>query len=304
MKVAVLVNPRSAGGTTERRLAALRQVATDVFGPDHVVIPTERAGHATELAASLDCERVIAVGGDGTAHEVANGLMERAVHERPVFGLVRAGTGCDLVRTLGMPTDLRAAFQVCRDGEVRAVDCLRVAVGSEARHSINVAGFGLSGAVVEAVNHGSKALGGRLSFALATATATWSWSAPEVRITWRGPDGPGSWTGPLASCFVANGRYCGGGMLVGPAGSMHDGLADLTIIPEQPPLTALRYARRLYDGRLPQVPGVVHTRVTEVDGSTSSPAAVLLDLDGEQPGRLPATFTVVPGAIPMAGLWR
>lgn len=304
MTTVFIVNPRSAGGATAQRVAALHARAERFFGPDHQIVLTERPGHASDLAEQVQCERLIAVGGDGTAHEVVNGLARRPEAERPIVGVLKAGTGCDLVKSLGMPVDADAAFEVLKNGEIRNVDWIRTEFGTSSEVSINVAGFGLSGAVVRAVNEGSKALGGKLSFALATACETLAWNPPVVRVSWTGPDGEGAWSGPLASTFIANASFCGGGMHVGPGGRMDDGVAELSIVPYLSPLRSLRYAKRLYDGSIASVPGVVHVPVYSVRAEAEPGVEVLIDLDGEQPGVLPVTLTVESGQLRMVGRWR
>ncbi|MCB9693142.1 MAG: diacylglycerol kinase family lipid kinase [Alphaproteobacteria bacterium] len=298
MRVTLIVNPRSAGGGTASRLDVLERAAREVFGDSVILAPTERPGHASDLAAAADTDLLVSVGGDGTANEVVNGLARLERDARPVLGVLAAGTGCDLVKTLGMPRDVRAALELMATAEPIQADWVRVGLaGGIVRRSINVAGLGLSGAVVDAVNRGSKALGGKVSFALATARATMAWRAPVVRVAWEGPEGRGSWEGPIATVFVANGRYCGGGMLVGPGGRIDDGIVEMTIVPQMPQLRFLRNARRLYDGTIAEVPGVVHTRVRAVRAEVPDGSRVLVDVDGEQPGDLPAELEVEPSAV-------
>ena len=72
-----------------------------------------------------------------------------------------------------------------------------------------VAGFGANGDVVDRANQMSKRWGGRLTFLSATVQSALNYQAPEARLTWEGPDGPGEWEGQMLSCTVANGAYCG-----------------------------------------------------------------------------------------------
>lgn len=304
MTVTFIVNPRSAGGGTSRRLDRLRTAIGRTFD-DATVLVTEHAQHATTLAASVDTNMVVAVGGDGTANEVVNGLAARPASDRPAFAVLPAGTGCDLVRSVGTPRDLPAALRFIRDTPPRPADWIVMEHAGGRHVVVNVAGFGLSGAVVKAVNEGSKFLGGTLSFGLATARATAAWRAPHVTIDWVDTDGGAhTWTGALASCFLGNGSYCGGGMLIGPGGRLDDGVAELTIIPHMSNLAFLKHARRLYDGRIVEVPGVVHAKAVHVEARAHGEADVLLDADGEQPGGLPVVMDVEPGAVRMVCRWR
>ena len=102
--------------------------------------------------------------------------------------------------------------------------------------------------VVRTANAMEKKWGGKWTFFKASLQTTLSYNCPEVVINWKGPNGQGEFTGPLMSCFIANGRYCGGGMQVGKGGSMQDGLLDMIRLPQSTVGTQLLQARRLYDG--------------------------------------------------------
>jgi len=301
MKVVFIVNPRSAGGATGKAFEQVEGCAREVFGEIDVQ-HTERPRHAIELAAQLgaSCDLLVSVGGDGTANEVVNGLAELEGRDRPVLGVLPAGTGCDLVKSLGMPPDLEEAVRFLAVGERIEADWMRLEMESEghkvSRVCINVAGFGMNGDVVRRVNQSSKRLGGRVSFALATVRSAMRWRAPEVSIEWEGPDGPGRWSGPLASAFVANGGYCGGGMWVGRGGSLTDGAAELTILPDLPLRRAPSVLARLYRGTLGEIEGVITARVSEIRAS-SVRRAIPVDVDGEQPGDLPLSLCVEHHAL-------
>ncbi len=303
-RVALIVNPRSGGGRTAAALPAIVAAARDVFS-DVVVCVTSRPREAGELAAQavLDgAELVVAVGGDGTAHEVVDGLIRRLPPDVPsVFSVVPAGTGCDLARTLGIPKDPVAAMQLIARSSPRRVDALwaRFDVGGRVAEeaAINIAGFGINGEVVRRANASSKRLGGRLTFLLATLQALASWRGVEVTVTWDGPAGPGQWRGVLSAGFLCNAQWCGGGILAGPKATMEDGVADLVVIPDQPVWTSLIHTRRLYDGTLHDMPGVLSARVFWVEVVADRGDAVRVDLDGEQPGSLPLRIDVLPGRL-------
>jgi diacylglycerol kinase (ATP) len=310
-KVCFVVNPRSAGGGTSRRVDALVASASRYF-VQHEVRLTESPGHATSLAAAAvddGFDVVAAVGGDGTANEVVNGLFVDGRPRRPgvVFTVVPAGTGSDLVKTLGMPADLDAAVRIAAFGPDRAGDAVLASfTGPDGaplhRVGVNVLGLGLSGDVVARANRSSKRFGGTLTFLGATLAGLAAWRPPVVSASWVDADGSrDSWEGPLFTIFLANGQYAGGGMWVGKGGSISDGAIDLTIVPA---LSLPRLATglpRLYTGDVEAVPGVVRRRITSIEASCAS--EVLLDVDGEQPGRLPGRFEILQGALRIRGVW-
>ncbi|MEZ4322790.1 MAG: diacylglycerol kinase family protein [Myxococcota bacterium] len=308
MTVVFVVNPRSAGGATGRAMERIGALARDVFGSEVRIRETERPMHATDIAAEegRTADLIVSVGGDGTANEVVNGLARLDAAERPALGVLPAGTGCDLVRSVGMPSDLDAAVRLLRDGERRPTDWMEVEASSGGetvrRVCINVTGFGMAGEVVKRANESSKRFGGRVTFAVATARTALAWKSPLTSIDWDGPDGSGSWSGPLSSVFVANGHYCGGGMWVGKGGRMDDGVAEMTLLPEMPLSRSISGAPRLYTGTIGAVKGVVTARVTRVS-ATCGERPVLVDVDGEQPGSLPVQVRVERHALRLVGRW-
>jgi diacylglycerol kinase family enzyme len=252
---------------------------------------------------------VVAVGGDGTANEVVNGLFDGDRPTRPdvVFGLVPAGTGGDLARTLRVPRDPRAAFRqilalppvAC---DVLSVTCTRADGGPVHRIGVNVTGFGLNGEVVARANRSAKRFGGRLTFLSATVAAFARYRPPRVTVRFTAGDGAhGEWSGPLSSAFVANAQYCGGGMWVGRGGSLRDGLAELTLVPEMSMHRAILQGPRLFSGTLGSVKEVSRNTVSTVDAIAEEATPVLVDVDGEQPGLLPASIRVLRKVLLIAG---
>lgn len=311
-RVCFIVNPAAAGGSTGARIPELERAASQWFS-DWAVWRTERGGHATDLAAKA-CDDgfdvVVAVGGDGTAHEVVNGLFVDQRLRRPevVFSVIPAGTGSDLIRSLGIPGKLRLAVGVIAHGDTRATDLIHARLdGDGTPHEelcINVAGFAMSGEVVTRANQSSKRLGGTVTFVSATARSLVAFDAPELSIRWLTPEGTeASWEGEAFNVFVANGHYCGGGMWVGKGGSMQDGALDLTIIPSMSLARTALHSPRLFTGTIDQVKGVVRARAVKVWAEAKGWADVRVDLDGEQPGRLPIELTVINEKLQVRGRW-
>jgi YegS/Rv2252/BmrU family lipid kinase len=302
MKPFLVVNPVSGGGRTGRqfdRIARAVRAAVGEFDSAFTRAPGDGvrlAGEAVRAGASL----LVAVGGDGTASEVIDGLTAAgAGGPGPTFAFIPRGTGGDLRRTLGMPEDLEAAARALSGGREVVCDLGRVEHvdhdgARRARHFANVAGFGIAGVVSGRVNRGLKLGSGRLSFMLASASALLHWSDQPVR--WRVDGGP--WTEEsITSLSVCNGRFFGGGMQVAPAARPDDGLFDV-VIWKGLGLTdfALR-RRKLYDGTHVDLPNTRVVRARTVVAEPVDDARVLLDVDGEQPGTLPARFTLLAGAL-------
>jgi diacylglycerol kinase (ATP) len=297
----VVVNPRAGGGKASRRLDEIRRAAVEVLQAE--VRLTEGPGHATALARELvdqGFDGVVAVGGDGTANEVVNGLFDgaRLRREGVVFGLVHAGTGGDLVKTLEVPDDPVEALRGFTARPPRPIDVLHLRfTGHDGtpveRIGVNVTGFGLNGEVVHRANRSSKRLGSA-TFAAAAAAAVRTYHPPQVRLTAQtAQDQRWDWSGPLTAAFVGNGAYCGGGMWVGRGGAIDDGLADLTVIPALPLSRMILGAPRLFTGSIERVKGVSRIGIRHLSAFADSETPTLIDVDGEQPGFLPIEISVL-----------
>lgn len=298
MPACFIVNPKAANGRAGRVWSACGHILKEVLKQPFEVRFTERAGHAVELAreaALQGLDPIVAAGGDGTVNEVVNGLGEALAHTR--LGILSLGTGKDLVKTLGIPPDIRLAAQVIAEGVVRRIDLGRATfMDHQGRQSqrlfVNVGDVGFSGAVVARVNRSSKALGGFLSYlgGLLTTLATYSNKLVHLTI-----DELIDEIAVVNAVVVANGQYFGGGMWVAPQARPDDGLLEVAVIGDVGRLEVVGNVPRLYRGTLAEHPKVRYFRGRRV--TVTSGDEVLLDLDGEQPGRAPVTFEVLPGAL-------
>mgnify|MGYP000306632585 CR=1 FL=1 len=297
----VIVNPHSANGSTGRRWSGIRSALREAVGEFSERF-TERPGHATLLAREgleSGFERIVAVGGDGTNNEVVNGFFERgrAIRPEAELGFIPRGTGGDLRRTLGIGKSLEECLPVLRAGRSRPVDVgLATFFDTEgretSRHFINITSFGIGGLVDALVNRSSKALGGRLSFMLATVRALFAYRNRSVRLR---VDNEFDERIVINNVAVANGQFFGGGMWVAPKARPDDGLFDVVILGDLSRGEVLRGSRRIYRGTHLDLPKVRLLRGRRV--VAESDEEVLIDMDGEQPGRLPITCELLPGAL-------
>jgi diacylglycerol kinase (ATP) len=244
---------------------------------------------------------IVAVGGDGTASEVIDGLAQSGADSDPELevGFIPRGTGGDLRRSLGLSDDVGAAAKALACPVTSTIDLGRAELAGRdgrplVRFFANVATCGVSAVVAANVNSGRRIGPGKLTFFLASARAILGWSDRLVR--WR-VDG-GAWREDrITALSCCNGRFFGGGMKVAPDARLDDGLFDVVLWKGYGPVDLALQRPKLYDGRHVHLPGteVLRARELELDPLTGPPMA--LDLDGEQPGLLPAKLTVVPGAL-------
>ena len=291
-----LVNPASANGSTGRRWPELARRAA-AAGLEGNALLSERRGHLGELArgAAADGARLlVVVGGDGSVNEVVNGLA--GLEARPDVAIVPRGTGWDFVRTFGIPRNVEQAAAVALRGDVRTIDLGRATFrtwnGSEASSLFaNVASVGMSGAIAQRANETTKVLGGKVSYLWATFAVFSRWTATELEL--RVDDERRS--GKMFDVVVANGRYFGGGMQICPEARPDDGLLDVLTIGDLTKRDLMTTMPKTYRGsHLP------HPKAESLRGSVvtvSSPSALPVELDGEQPGTTPVRFEVLPGAL-------
>jgi len=300
-----IVNPHAARGTVGKKWPRIRELAEKRLGRFKSFLTTA-PGEATQfarLAISEGARCVVCVGGDGTLNEVINGLMnkEGPADPRIHLGFIPNGTGCDFRRTLGIPTDPEEALKIIKGGRTRSIDLGRLHYTDHdgkvtTRYFHNLTSFGLGGEVDERVNRSGKKLGGFLSFIIATLVSLVLYEKKTIRLR---VDDHFDEEVSVLNVAVANGQYHGGGMWVAPEADLFDGLFHVTVIGDLSLPEVFYYLPKLYNGKILKVKGVrslTGKRVEAVSGKR-----VLLDLDGEQPGCLPAKIEIVPSALHMHG---
>jgi YegS/Rv2252/BmrU family lipid kinase len=301
MKTFFVVNPRSANGTTGKRWAELAATIARTlsdFGVEFTRGPMD-AAEITRNALRAGYECIVAVGGDGTINEVTNGFFEgdRVLNPQAALGVLPRGTGGDFRKTFAWDTDFESAVRRLRTPDTRPFDVGRLEYrahdgATAVRYFANICSFGVSGQVDEAVNTSSKALGGTVSFfwgSLKTLTG-WRDQAVQVRLDGGAPEAL-----QVTTLAVANGKYFGGGMKVAPEADVSDGLFDVTIWSGYGLTDFVLKSQGIYSGAHVHWKGTRTLRCKEL--VAESDERVLIDCDGEQPGRLPCRMTILPSVI-------
>jgi YegS/Rv2252/BmrU family lipid kinase len=245
---------------------------------------------------------IVAMGGDGTISEVVDGFFEEkgAINEEAVLGVLPFGTGGDLKKTLGLAGTVAKAARSLRGRRTRRIDVGRMSCVDRQGHDrqlhfVNIASFGIGGLVDAYVNENPKLLGGPLSFAVATLRASATYQNQPLRVVL---DGERTFEMRALNVAVANGRYFGGGMKVAPWARMEDGLFDVVAMGDFGFWDIVSRGWRIYTGTHLSNPKVRFDRAAHVKAEPlESSGEVLLDVDGETPGRLPAEFLVLPRSL-------
>ena len=296
----VIVNPTSGAGATSRRWDSIAKLLRSSLGNFESVL-TRAPGEATTLsrAALRDgFEMVVSVGGDGTLNEVVGGFFDGSTPVAPeaVLGVIALGTGCDFARTIDL-MDLDSACARLAGRNTRSIDLgwARFTGHDGApttRIFINVVSFGVGGLVARLVSPRLKAVSGQLAFTLATLRALAVYRDKTVTLEF---DATPPRSLAITNCAFGNGRYFGAGMQVAPAAELDDGELDVTIWSGFGLMDFIRKRHALYDGSHVRMPGAQVLRTRRAIATSES--TVLLELDGESAGKLPAQLQVLPNAI-------
>jgi YegS/Rv2252/BmrU family lipid kinase len=304
MKLQLIVNPRAGSGRAARRIPQIER-ALAAHGIDYKIALTERPHHATELArqahsGGFDC--IAVVGGDGTVNEIAQSYLDSSgkLQPGPDLALLPAGTGGDFRKTFGLADEVHAAVTRLHAASPRRIDLGRVELTTRSGAKqvlafINIMSFGMGGLVDELVNDGPKWLGGKAAFLLASFKATLSYRNPPISLA---IDGKQYLQTPILNVAICNGRFFGGGMQVAPEADPSDGLFDIVAICDLTRAQGVALARHIYQGSHLGRRGIQLKRGQVVEAHPLRKRDdVLIDLDGETPGKLPLRAEIIPGAL-------
>lgn len=283
--VTFIVNPAAGNGYAlkiEKQLQkeiAKRQLQCQFL---HTTAP----GHATQLAKdAVACsDSVIAVGGDGTAFEVACGLMNTGVP----LGIIPAGTGNDFIKTVGIPKKPLEALAYILNRKPRPVDV----GGLNDRLFLNVCGTGFDVTVLDYTLAAKKYCRGILPYLIGLVRGIAHYEPVHVKFTADGHEEERD----VLICSVANGRFFGGGIPICPEATADDGLLDLVVVENKPRWMIPFYLPSLLMGRVLKFPFTVHRRCKSIEIHSKG---MRLNADGEIFLIDHAKFSILQGALNM-----
>lgn len=259
---------------------------------------TEGPGHATLLAREAlqnGIRLLVAVGGDGTIHEVVNGMIEddKAVNPEALLGVVAAGTGCDFIKTFGIP-DTPSHAVVHLDGpESFPIDIGKITFSQEGqqvvRYFANIAEVGIGAEVVARAKRLPRWLGPTVYLAAFWLTLR-KHRAAEVTVDLVDR----TYEGVMNNMVAANGQFFGGGMKIAPKAAPTDGLLDF-LIEHARKREAIALMPKIYKGE--HLPHKDILLVKRARASIVSERPLLIEADGEVLGHTPATFEVLKDAL-------
>jgi diacylglycerol kinase (ATP) len=305
-KTQVIINPESNQGRTRRRWSVIKEAIRGHF-LEFKYDFTEKPLQAIEIsreAIRSGHDLIIGVGGDGTMNEIANGFFDdrKIINPESTLGIVPSGTGCDLTRSLGIPGALKDALRVIAQAPSSAIDVGRVTFLDNAgqkseRIFLNVSDFGVGGEVVRRVNEG-RLQRKATSYVRCLVSAMAHYRSRRIRIRVDGQMIP---EGQYLVGAIANGRIFGKGMKIAPEAKLDDGLFDLVLVKSMKFFEFCRHGWRIFLGTHLSHPKVSLIRGRQIEALSEEGGGVLLELDGEQLGTLPAKFEMVPRILLVKG---
>lgn len=290
--IGVIFNPTAQGDRAIRFREHLAELGRDVR-----LVPTRAAGDARTLAAELvasGCDTLVAAGGDGTVNEVLNGLCDvpRGL-ERTRLAVIPLGTVNVFAKEMGIPLEIRGAWEVIRRGRELCIDlpCAQFkgeGGARETRYFILMAGAGLDSRAIGLVDWGWKRRVGPLAYVWAGIRAMKP-PHPKLTVSVAGQ------THRVELAEVGNGRFYGGRFPMFPGARLDDGVLDGALFPKVDWACAVRVFIRLITHRLPGSRDALLLQGPEI--VLESESTLALQLDGDLVGRLPATLTVRSRAL-------
>lgn len=297
----VIVNPKAGSG---RGLKDWPIISNQMYNSNlhFTCLFTEHKYHAVELtvkAINDGFRNIVAVGGDGTIHEVVNGIfIQKAVPTTEIsLAVIPAGTGNDWIRMFGISRTYSEAVRSLVEKRTVLQDVGKVEYYEtrvkHTRYMANVAGLGYD-AVVNLKYNDLKDDGkyGKGLYLRSTFHTFLGYTAKKFSIR---ADGKPFYEGMVFSGAVGIGKYNGGGMQQTPNALVDDGLMDLTIIKKISKLRIVRNFKLLYSGNIYSIPKVLHTQAKKIEIETWPETRI--EIDGEAVGTSPFVFELVPQCI-------
>jgi diacylglycerol kinase (ATP) len=290
-----IINPTAGRGEAGKQIRAITQKLRDYGLIDPVWRYTQASGDAEKLAreaATAGASLVVAVGGDGTLHEVVNGILG----SEATLGLIPFGTGNDFARAVGLFGDLDRACRTIAQGDTHRFDVgsIEGAGTGGLRHFLVLSGTGFDARTAQTVNEGIKYLAGAPAYVWGAILTAREFQPFDLTVTLDNGE-----VHKTRAMFVsmANTATTGGGMKIAPEARPDDGLLDICLVRELGKVAMLWQLTQVFEGKHVNHPAVTMLRSSRITLEADPPQPLLID--GEVCGMTPATVTVQRQILPM-----
>ncbi|MFP3975637.1 MAG: diacylglycerol/lipid kinase family protein [Dehalococcoidia bacterium] len=291
------MNPASCGGSTNRKWVDISKALTTAgLRFEHEF--TQSKGHATELtreAIRNGYNLVVAVGGDGTLNEVANGILGSGMAGEVAMGIIDSGTGSGFAYSISIPRDYHQACLRLANPRKTWIDVGIAEYYNEGqqakRYFIDAASLGFDGQVVKTVGESLKLFRGTTPHLLAILHSWFVYQNKEIHLKIDDAEEDIR----ICSLVIANGKFLNKWMPVAPEGNFNDGLLEVIVVGDIDKFELVQTLPRLYGGRDIEHPKIKMYKAKEL--TVHSDEQILVQAGGELLGEGPATFRVLPAAL-------
>jgi diacylglycerol kinase (ATP) len=320
----LIVNPNSSSGLTGKGWKDLYSEIKEALGLSVEVALTKKPGDGTMLARQFlkqGFKRVLAIGGDGTLNEVANGFFEepvgihsnrngtaggfsplKPINPDAIMGIIPAGTRNVLAKSLGLPEGISNCCNTFHLGQPKKIDLIHATVASSedpssmtSRICLNAVEMGVAGEIIERSKKVREVVNSRIVSTITSIAATLpTYQSNECEISI--DDNAKRFDIKMTMAVVANGPFLGGGFRVAPHANMSDKLLDLVVLKDSGGLKMIDELINMKDGDYKEEDNILYRQVRKVS-ITSKERDVTVTADGEPIGILPATFEVIPHGL-------
>ena len=329
-ETAIIVNPKSASGLTGKNWDSLHLMIKRLFGDNIQVAFTEKSGDGTSFTTNFikkGFKKIVAIGGDGTINEVANGFFEgdirihgnennnndndsflnqavlKPINSDVVMAVFPCGTRNVLVKSLDLPAEFGECCQNFEACKLQKIDVVSVRATNMEDHSktairifLNAAEIGIGAEIIDKAKKVRNVVNSRL---ISTMTGLFSTvpayesSLCEISID----DGHENILTKMTMGVIANGKFLGGGFKAAPKANISDGLLDIVILKESSNLEMIENFLNIKDGNYTNEGDVFYRQAKKVSIKSKEDRDIPVTIDGEPIGILPATFEVLQNAL-------
>lgn len=331
IQTAIIVNPKSASGLTGKNWDSLHLMIKRLFGDNIQVAFTEKSGDGTTLTSNFikkGYKKIVAIGGDGTINEVANGFFEedirihgnennnngsnsflnqaavlKPINSEVVMAVFPCGTRNVLVKSLDLPEEFAECCQNFEACKLQKIDVISVRARNVENHSkatsrifLNAAEIGIGAEIIDKAKKVRNVVNSRFISTLTGLFSTvpaYESSLCEISID----DGHEDILTKMTMGVVANGRFLGGGFKAAPEANILDGLLDVVILKESSNLEMIENFLNIKDGDYTNEGDIFYRQAKKVSIKSKENRDIPVTIDGEPIGILPATFEVLQNAL-------
>ena len=291
-----IINPHAGSGKTMSEWTKAEAALTQLSVPFKTSL-TNYKFHAITLACEAALHgyrRLIAVGGDGSVHEILNGIMRYCTEyscspEDFYLAVIPIGSGNDWIKSNNVPHDTEAVINLIALNSFARQDIVKVETSERVCYMANIGGAGFDSHVCKRVNlQKESGARGKKIYLNALRITMFNLRSINIKVV---ADGNTIFEGAAYSFALGNGRYSGSGMRQTPLAIMDDGLVDVMIVPKMPLTTMIKQVLRLFNGTLNESKDVIMARCKSLEITPSDPdSADIFELDGEIEGHLPISI--------------